>query len=126
MLVTSTTVRSKVIEKENCIMKKMLVGLFVLAALAVGVQVTQAACPCSSPCAVSQPCDPCAAAPCTPCCRKKCTWWKIFENKCCCDKPNCECQGCGTCKRCYWWKFWEDRCCVKPGPDCCPKCNCCD
>lgn len=114
-------------------MKKTLVALFTLIGLALSIQVTQAACPCASPCPVAAPCcpatpvatpccptvtcDPCAKS-CDPCCKPKCkcTWWKIFENKCCCAKCNGSCNCPNTAKRCYWWKFWEDRC-VVPNPN---------
>lgn len=105
-------------------MKKTLLALFTLVALAISIQASQAACPCSNPCPA--PCDPCAAAPaCTPqaccspscgcnsCCKKKCTWWKIFEDKTCCYKCNNECDSCFSAKRAHWWKFWTDRCVVR-------------
>lgn len=119
-------------------MKKTLVGLFTLVALAVGIQVTQAACcpttTCPSPCdpCAAAPCNPCGAAPasvpccemgltpgsccgceCGPCSKKKCTWWKIFEDKTCCYKCNNECSSCLSAKRAHWYKFWTDRCVVK-------------
>lgn len=111
-------------KKENFIMKKTLVALFTLVALAVSIQVSQAACPC----------DPCAAAPCNTCCNPcdpgicapkcKCTWWKIFEDKTCCYKCNNECDSCLSAKRAHWYKFWTDRCVVKnvKCDDC--KCTC--
>ncbi len=131
-------------------MKKTLVALFTLVALAVGIQVTQAACPCAQPCAQPcatpcnpcvAPCNPCAtacpcpAAPCDPCkcgcpscddgtCRPKCkcTWWKIFEDKTCCYKCNNECDSCLSAKRAHWYKFWTDRCVVKNVK--CDDCKC--
>ena len=117
-------------------MKKTLVSLFTLVALAVSIQVASAG-PCPdpcNPCAQQAPCAcpcPCPAAPaCDPCCnipdpQCKCTWWKIFENKCCCYKSNNDCNSCYSAKRCHWWKFWTDRCVVKNNQ--CNKCNsCCD
>lgn len=124
-------------------MKKTLVALFTLVAIAAGIQISQAACPCSNPCPVApcvqpcaQPCDPCVtpapccpAANCDPCCdncntgcKKKCTWWKIFENKCCCTKCNNDCNSCFSAKRCHWYKFWTDRCVVKNTK--CEDCKC--
>ena len=124
-------------------MKKTLVGLFTLVALAVGIQMTQAACPCANPCPscpVATPCSPACpvATPCTcptcdscaacnSCCdngacrpKCKCTWWKIFEDKTCCYKCNNECDSCLSAKRAHWYKFWTDRCVVKN-----TKCNDC-
>lgn len=137
--------------KKEIFMKKALLLLGIFATMLVAAQTSFAACPCACPAA---PCDPCLATPpcatacpapcvvspacpapccdnCNTCCNNgkcKCTWWKIFENKCCCNKcnPNCKC-GCSA-KRCYWWKFWEDRCCVQNGTNCnpcCDKCNSC-
>lgn len=118
-------------------MKKTLVGLFALVALAIGIQVTQAACPCQNPCPAPctqseatcpAPCETaCPAAPCNcnPCdtgCRKKCTWWKIFEDKTCCDKCNNQCPGGCTAKRAHWYAFWTDRCVVSTPK--CEKCKC--
>ena len=134
-------------------MKKTLIALGILTTLLINAQTSLAACPCENPCPcpVAAPCCPivtpcCPAAPvacpcqtaCAPAYAKdnsgkcKCKWYKIFQNKCCCDKPtNC---GCGfTAKRCHWYKFWEDRCLVKNSAKCdcdnnnCDKCNdCCD
>lgn len=129
-------------------MKKTLVALFTLVALSIGVQ-SFAACPCENPCPcpVAQPCCPvvqpcCPAAPvaepCCPCqpscnccgddcgtaCKKKCSWWKIFEDKCCCVKCNSGCPGCGIAKRCHWWQIWKDRC-VLPAPKG-NNCGCCN
>ena len=126
-------------KKEKLIMKKTLVALFTLVALAVGIQVTQAACPCANPCPCAAPCAaPCPAAPAcaTPCCNSccdccdngacrpkcKCTWWKIFEDKTCCYKCNNECNSCLTAKRAHWWKIWTDRCVVKNAK--CDDCKC--
>ena len=130
-------------------MRKTLVALFTLVALAVGIQVTQAACPCTNPCPVVAPCQtPCAPACDVPCCPaapvadccpaaptdpcacikgpcKKCTWWKIFEDKCCCYKTNADCDNCFSAKRCHWYKFWTDRCVVK-NVKCGTKCGCDD
>lgn len=120
-------------------MKKTLVGLFTLVALAIGIQASFAACPCAKPCDSCCPaspcattCDPCCpASPCAaatpscgcgcPCCcdtgacrpKCKCTWWKIFEDKTCCYKCNNECSSCLSAKRAHWYKFWTDRCVVK-------------
>lgn len=133
-------------------MKKTLVALFTLVALAVGVQVTQAACPCQDPCpscGSAAPCNAPCATPCpcptaTPCCpttccpaccptcdsgicrpKCKCTWWKIFEDKTCCYKCNNECNSCLSAKRAHWYKFWTDRCVVKNVQcDGCNKCPC--
>lgn len=134
-------------------MKKTLVGLFTLVALAIGIQASFAACPCAAPCNSCQQaapcntcCDPCAkpcdsccpAAPCAPkcgcpcccddgCCapKCKCTWWKIFEDKTKCYKCNNECCSCLSAKRAHWYKFWTDRCVVKNVR--CDDCNCpCD
>jgi len=119
-------------------MKKTLVGLFTLVALAVGIQASQAACPCQNPCPSCSPAAPCCSTPCDPCdqcaqatpccpttcntgCRKKCTWWKIFEDKTCCDKCSNQCAGGCTAKRAHWYAFWTDRCVVST-----PKCNKCD
>lgn len=102
-------------------MKKTLVGLFTLAALALGIQVTQAACPCSNPCPVVAPCCP-TVAPCQPACP--------VVAPCCPAAPvtNCDC-GCNSCCapdtvcavkqprcKCTWWKIFEDK-------TCCYKCN---
>lgn len=49
---------------------------------------------CAAPCACASPCVTGCAAPCNPCkCREKCSWWKIFQNKNCCEKCNkcCDC-----------------------------------
>ena len=110
-------------------MKKTLVGLFTLVALAIGIQASFATCPCSAPSAsYATPCNPCPATPCvTPCdpcpappeaClvqqpKCKCTWWKIFEDKTKCYKYNNECDTCCSAKRAHWYKFWTDRCVVK-------------
>lgn len=134
-------------------MKRTFVALFTLVALAAGIQMSMAACPCQNPCPSVCPaapcapvCDPCAAAPAcgcaapacgcaTPCetCmvkqpKCKCTWWKIFEDKTCCYKCNNECNTCCSAKRAHWYKFWTDRCVVKNVQcDKCNKCNsCCD
>jgi hypothetical protein len=117
-------------------MKKTLVVLFTLVALAVGVQVSQAACPCSAPCdpcpqpscCPAAPCDSCSTAPAEACMVKqpkcKCTWWKIFEDKTCCYKCNNECDSCCSAKRAHWYKFWTDRCVVKNVKcDDCKKCS---
>lgn len=109
-------------------MKKSLVALFTMVALAFGANSSFAACPCSNPCPchIKAPCAcpvaipccpqamPCPAAPCCDSCCDKC------DN--CCDN-NCDC-GCK--KKCRWWKFWENKnCCTKC--DCCNKCDsCCD
>lgn len=121
-------------------MKKTLVALFTLVALAIGIQVTQAACPCQDPCpSCTKSCEPCAqsccpAAPCDCGCpseacmvkqpKCKCTWWKIFEDKTCCYKCNNECDTCCSAKRAHWYKFWTDRCVVKnvKCKDCCDPC----
>lgn len=132
MVINQNVDRMIVQEKENFIMKKTLLGLFTLVALALSIQVSQAACSCNScatPC-----CTPCAAAPCTTApscgcgcnkcsdsccgaccnaCKKKCTWWKIFEDKTCCYKCNNECDSCYSAKRAHWYKFWTDRCVVR-------------
>ena len=126
-------------------MKKTLVAFGLLTTLLIGAQTTWAACPCSNPCPtqcpIVTPCQPacpvvCPAAPCPPpacnlCTPKcKCKWYKIFQDKTDCDKPN-KC-GCGlAAKRAHWYKFWEDRCIVKQSAkaDCndkCNKCNDCD
>lgn len=128
-------------------MKKTLVGLFALAAMAFSIQIAQAACPCQDPCpcpvvAPACPCPvvaPCPACPCDCCdkcdcgpcdagaCRPKCecTWWKIFEDKTCCYKCNNECNSCLSAKRAHWYKFWTDRCVVKNTN--CDDCKCpCD
>lgn len=80
-----------------------------------------AACPCPA-CPVAQPCcDPCAApcpaCPCQSSCGSCCNNYNNFSDNC----------GCGCCrKKCSWWKFWEnknccDRCdnCNSCGCDCC-------
>lgn len=125
-------------------MKKTLVAVFTLVALAIGIKASFAACPCNpcpqpcNPCA--QSCDPCAkpepcCCPAAPCCENcdpgvcrpkcKCTWWKIFEDKTCCYKCNNECDSCLSAKRAHWWKFWTDRCVVKNVKcDGCNKCPC--
>lgn len=109
--------------KGEVFMKKTLVALFTLVALAVAVQVAKADTCCPAPC------DPCAAAPaCTTCdtgmCRPKCkcTWWKIFEDKTCCYKCNNECESCLSAKRAHWYKFWTDRCVVRNVK--CDDCGC--
>ena len=121
-------------------MKKTLIALGILTTLLIGAQTSFAACPCENPCPscpVITPCCPAAPVVCPTNCETvyaknncgkcKCKWYKIFQNKCCCDKPT-SC-GCGaTAKRCHWYKFWEDRCIVKNSVtcDCCDKCNSCD
>lgn len=101
-------------------MKKTLVALFTLVALAVGIQIASAeCCPCPSNCPST--CETCMVK--QPKC--KCTWWKIFEDKTCCYKCNNECNSCCSAKRAHWYKFWTDRCVVKNVQ--CDKCNkCCD
>lgn len=108
-------------------MKKTLVSLFTLAALAIGAQAFAADCCPADPCA----CNPCPAAPACgcPCCdngacrpKCKCTWWKIFEDKTCCYKCNNECDSCLSAKRAHWYKFWTDRCVVKNVK--CDDCGC--
>ena len=100
-------------------MKKTLLMLGALCLLAIGTP-SFAACPCADPCCpVIAPCapacpvvSPCVtpapcyaqptgfACPCNPCydncnrcndgCREKCSWWKFWQNKNCCDKcDNC-------------------------------------
>lgn len=103
-------------------MKKTLVGLFTLVALAIGIQASFAACPCSSSCnscSQAAPCNTCnqCATPCaTPC--NTC-------NQCaqpCCPAASCDCTPCETCMvkqpkcKCTWWKIFEDK-------TCCYKCN---
>lgn len=126
-------------------MKKTLVALFTLVALAIGIQASHAACPCATPCdPCMKQCDPCCpAAPCAtptpsckcgcPCCcdngtcrpKCKCTWWKIFEDKTECYKCNNACPTCLSAKRAHWYKFWTDRCVVKNVRcDDCNKCPC--
>ncbi len=121
-------------------MKKTLVALFTLVALAVGIQIASAACPCENTCpapCASNPCCPAAEACPTPCCpstcetcmvkkpKCKCTWWKIFEDKTCCYKCNNDCNACCSAKRAHWYKFWTDRCVVKNVQ--CDDCKkCCD
>lgn len=118
-------------------MKRTLVALFTVVAMAVGIQASQAACPCTNPCPCAPACSPaCPVATCDPCdnpletCmvkqpKCKCTWWKIFEDKTCCYKCNNECNTCCSAKRAHWYKFWTDRCVVKNVQ--CDKCNkCCD
>lgn len=58
-------------------MKRTLVALFTLMALAFGAQMSFAACPCSAPGNPCAPCDPCVkpdpcdcGCPCNPCCEK--------------------------------------------------------
>ena len=126
-------------------MKKTLVAFGLLTTLLIGAQTSWAACPCQNPCPASCPvavpvivpcspacpvatCDPGSCKLCTPKC--KCTWWKIFQDKTCCNKTT-KC-GCGlVAKRAHWYAFWTDRCIVKQGPKCgdcndnC-KCNDCD
>ena len=131
-------------EKENFIMKKTLVALGMLTTLLISAQTSWAACPCSNPCPVVAPCAiPCAPvmAPCQPACpvvcpaapcvpegcklctpKCKCSWWKIFQDKTCCNKTtNCKCGL--VAKRAHWYAFWTDRCVVKQGPNCCDDCN---
>lgn len=89
-------------------MKKTLVSLFTLIALAIGIQASFAACPCQTcpdPCPCAKPCDPCAA-PCNPCATPcdPC-------NKCDCG---CPCKSCCDCNCCENWlncKCLEDYFC---------------
>lgn len=132
-------------KKGEYIMKKTLIALGILTTLLIGAQTSFAACPCENPCPcpVATPC-PCPATPvvcpcqqnCEASCVKnnsgkcKCRWYKIFEDKCCCDKPtNCKCGV--TARRCHWYKFWEDKCVIKNSVKCdcddncgCNKCGC--
>lgn len=104
----------------------MLVSLFTLVALAIGIQVSYAACTCN-PCA--QPCDPCYSS-CDPCgCACPCG--------CCCEKwLNCKCLedyfcriGLNECQKCEARKAVEEfKCCTKcicaNGCKCESKCEC--
>lgn len=112
-------------------MKKMLVSLFTLVALAIGTQASFAACPChvSHPClapviAPCAPACPCQAAPCPACPISSCDPCCDSCNNCCdncCDSCCDSCCGCR--KKCSWWKFWENKnCCCK----CKKSCDCCD
>ncbi len=69
-------------------MKKTLLALFAVVAIAVGVQASFAACPCQTssnpcPCAKPAPCDPCAK-PCDPCAKP------APCDPCACNEPCCE------------------------------------
>lgn len=110
-------------------MKKTLIALFTMVALAFGAQVSQAACPCHSvaPCCPTVkmlPCPcPAAVAPCCPI-AAPCPACPI-KQPCChnnsCNDCDCGC-GCNNCckEKCSWWKFWQNK-------NCCYKCNkCCD
>lgn len=115
-------------------MKRVILLFGVVTAMFVFTQASFAACPCPSDCDIAAPCGtacPVATCPCDNSCdcgcaqapKKKCTWWKIFEDKCCCSRCNDCYDGC-VAKRCNWWKFWEDRRCVKTNAK---KCDCgCD
>lgn len=101
-------------------MKKTLVGLFTLVALAIGIQASFAACPCAKPCDSCCPAAPCAApcntcSPCAqPCCDPCCPAAPCASKcgcPCCCDDGACT----PKCK-CTWWKIFEDK-------TCCYKCN---
>lgn len=110
-------------------MKKTLVGLFTLVALAIGIQASFAACPCAKPCDSCCPAAPCATPCATPCCDP-------CAQSCCpaspCSKSDCGCKcGCGCpcccddgacapkCK-CTWWKIFEDKTkCYKCNNECC-------
>lgn len=111
--------------KGELIMKKTLVALFALAAIAISAQASFADCGCGCP-TPNCNCDPCPT-PCETCMVKqpkcKCTWWKIFEDKTCCYKCNNECNSCCSAKRAHWYKFWTDRCVVKNVK--CDKCDPC-
>ena len=59
------------------------------------------ACPIASPCGYQSNCNSCCnngncGCGCNSgcgnnnCCREKCSWWKFWQNKCCCDK-GCDC-----------------------------------
>lgn len=59
------------------------------------------ACPIAAPCCNScNSCNSCCnnncgcGCGCNNCCRKKCSWWKFWENKCCCDKCDSCCDDC--------------------------------
>lgn len=104
-------------------MKKTLVGLFTLVALAIGIQASFAACPCSSPCNTCSPC----AAPCNTCspCATPCATPCNTCAQPCCPAASCDCgcpTPCETCMvkqpkcKCTWWKIFEDK-------TCCYKCN---
>ncbi|HNW26690.1 MAG TPA: hypothetical protein PLG15_03965 [Candidatus Gastranaerophilaceae bacterium] len=103
-------------------MKKMLVSLFAIVALAIGSQTTFAACPCSNPCPACPVIAPCCstAMPCPACpVLDPCSCGHQSCCNSCCDSCNSCCDNCCK-KKCRWWKFWENK-------NCCYKCNsCCD
>lgn len=124
-------------------MKKTLISLFTLAALAVGIQASEAACcsyqssfysypnvisspcaacpvtscPCATPC-----CNPCPACPCQNSCNSCCNnGYNGYYNNYGYNN-NCGCNNCCR-KKCSWWKFWENKnCCYKD--NCCGDCGC--
>lgn len=56
---------------------------------------TGCACPITSSC--NSCCDSCNNCGCNNnCCREKCSWWKFWQNKCCCDKCDKCCDCCGN------------------------------
>ena len=101
-------------------MKKTLVGLFTLAALAVGIQVAQAACPCTSSCPtpmVTCPCSPaCPVADACPCPAAPCATACPCATNCDCCNGCCDPGACRPKCKCTWWKIFEDK-------TCCYKCN---
>lgn len=105
-------------------MKKTLVTLGTLLALAFGVQ-TFAACPCADPC----PCPACPVA--APCCREVLPCPACPINDPCpsnCANP-CACDNYSHKEKCSWWKFWQNKNCCYKCDKCnhCNKCNsCCD
>lgn len=46
-------------------------------------------CGCNTGCACNTGCG--CGCGCNNCCREKCSWWKFWQNKCCCDKCNSCC-----------------------------------
>lgn len=108
-------------------MKRTLVSLFTLIALAIGIQTSFAACPCT------QPCNPCPCAkPCNPCdCGCQCE-----PCNCCEVWLDCQCLqdyfckiGLNECQKCEALKAVEEfKCCTQclraKGCKCESKCDC--
>lgn len=105
-------------------MKKTLVALGTLLVLAFGAQ-SFAACPCShacNSCPTVAPCCPTISPCATPCPACPVASPCSCQPSCGCG-CNTGC-GCGCRKKCSWWKFWENKCCCDKCDSCCDDCNC--
>lgn len=105
-------ITGKLIKKEKCTMKKMLVSLFTLAALIIGARVYADCCPCqANPCCTDSPCATPCPAPCNPCC------------DCCCEKwLNCRCLEDYFCRMCFNECQKAEALCAIERFKCCTKC----